>query len=829
MPQSAQPDGFDPIRQDLNPVQHDAVIHTGGPLLVVAGAGSGKTRVLTHRIAHLIDEGMSPFEILAITFTNKAAKEMKTRVGALVGPVAERMWVSTFHSACVRMLRRDAERLGYPSGFSIYDQADAVRLTGYVVRDLGLDAKRFHPRGVHAAISAAKNAGTDAESFAETAGFGRPRQIADVFAEYQRRLRAAGAMDFDDLLTNTSALLREHPEARQHWQRRFAHVLVDEYQDTNSVQNDLVMALAAEHRQVTVVGDSDQSVYAFRGADVANILEFEKAFPDASTLVLDQNYRSTQTILDAANDVIVVNTGRKPKDLWSDLGTGRPIVYYHADDADDEAQWVADSLYRLNAHDGVDYADMAVFYRVHSQSRALEESLVRVGIPYRVVAGTRFYDRREVKDAIAYVRAMVNPADEVSVKRVINTPRRGLGAVSIQRLDDWAAANDAGFHQALLHHAEAGLSAKAAAGVREFLALTTGAVGPAGGEAAGQQGLGEAGSIGAGGIADEGGASFAAVVAQRDPAELIREVLTESGYLHELQDERTTEAETRLENLEEVVNIASEHDTVEEFLERVSLVNETDNLGDPDSDPSAVVLMTLHAAKGLEFDTVFITGMEDGVLPHFRALTEPDELEEERRLAYVGMTRAMRRLHLSSAWSRMMNGFTQHNPPSRFLDDIRPELIEHSSASRFGAGRAGGRGSYGRGGSAGRGAAHGGRGAAYLSSAGGLSTARGSVTGWRRSSGNGERGPGGAGDRSRIDSSRDHLVEQALRAAAKPAPDKAAVPALAVGDDVRHDIFGEGVVLDLSGEGDKAEAVVHFAAAGEKRLLLSWANLAKLG
>ena len=395
-----------PLLAGLNPAQYDAVLHDGGPLLVVAGAGSGKTRVLTHRIAHLIEQGHSPFEILSITFTNKAAGEMKHRVGGLVGPVAEKMWVSTFHSACVRILRRDVERLGFPGRFSIYDQADAVRLVGYVIRDLNLDPKRFPPRSVHGTISMAKNENIGPIQYAEEAEQIFQRKISDVYVEYQKRLLQAGAMDFDDLLMRTAQLFREHPDVLDSWRRRFGHVLVDEYQDTNPVQNDLVLQLAEEHRQVTVVGDSDQSVYAFRGADIRNILEFEEAFPDATVIVLEQNYRSTQSILDAANAVIARNVGRKPKELWTDKGEGEKIVRYHADDESDEAQFVANELAKMHDHDHMRWGDMAVFYRTNSMSRVIEEFLVRVGIPYKVVGGTRFYDRREIKDALAYLRAI---------------------------------------------------------------------------------------------------------------------------------------------------------------------------------------------------------------------------------------------------------------------------------------------------------------------------------------------------------------------------------------------------------------------------------------
>lgn len=730
----------------LNPSQYDAVVHEGGPLLVVAGAGSGKTRVLTHRIAHLIEQGLSPFEILAITFTNKAAGEMKHRVGVLIGPVAEKMWVSTFHSACVRILRRDVARLGFPARFSIYDQADAVRLTGYVIRDLNLDPKRFPPRSIHAAISTAKNENVGSEQFAAEAEHIFQRKIAEVYTEYQRRLLSAGAMDFDDLLMRTSELFRTQPDVLDHWRRRFGHVLVDEYQDTNPVQNDLVLMLSEEHRQVTVVGDSDQSVYSFRGADIRNILEFEQAFPDASVIVLEQNYRSSQSILDAANAVISKNVGRKPKDLWTDEGPGEKIVRYHADDESDEAQFVANELAKLHDHDHMRWGEMAVFYRTNSMSRVIEEFLVRVGIPYKVVGGTRFYDRREVKDAVGYLRAVINPTDEVSVKRVLNTPKRGVGDSSVGKLDAWATANGESFDQALIRFDEAGVGGRAATGIEKFLVLTT-----------------EIRKLDAG------------------PATIIEEALERSGYLEELQVERSVESEGRLENLSELVGMAREYETVDEFLEQISLVADTDDL---DDEESSVTLMTLHAAKGLEFPVVFLVGMEDGVFPHIRSLGEPAELEEERRLAYVGITRAMKKLHLTSAWSRMMHGTTQYNPPSRFLDEIPSELIDEIGGSRMLRGRR--------------------------------------DRGDRDTSG---RTFGGGG---RASGNRDHMVEQALAAANGPTQSGAEALGLRVGDDVRHSQWGEGVIVDIEGAGDKAEASVHFPSIGEKRLLLSWAPLEKI-
>ncbi|MEL0139091.1 MAG: DNA helicase PcrA [Acidimicrobiaceae bacterium] len=745
-----------PLLAGLNPAQYDAVLHDGGPLLVVAGAGSGKTRVLTHRIAHLIEGGLSPFEILAITFTNKAAGEMKHRVGGLVGPVAEKMWVSTFHAACVRILRRDVERLGFPGRFSIYDQADAVRLVGYVIRDLNLDPKRFPPRSVHGTISMAKNENVGPSQFTEQAEQIFQRKIGEVYVEYQKRLLQAGAMDFDDLLMRTAQLFREHPDVLASWRHRFGHVLVDEYQDTNPVQNDLVLQLAEEHRQVTVVGDSDQSVYAFRGADIRNILEFEEAFPDATVVVLEQNYRSTQSILDAANAVIARNVGRKPKELWTDKGSGDKIVRYHADDESDEAQFVANELAKLHDHDHMRWGDMAVFYRTNSMSRVIEEFLVRVGIPYKVVGGTRFYDRREIKDALAYLRAIVNPTDEVSVKRIINAPKRGVGDSSIGKLDAWASANGESFDQAVLRFDEAGVGGRAATGIEKFLVMTT-----------------EIRKL------------------QAEPATIIEEALERSGYLAELQNERSVEAEGRLENLSELVGMAREYETVDDFLEQVSLVSDTDDI---DEEESTVTLMTLHAAKGLEFPVVFLVGMEDGVFPHVRALGDPSELEEERRLAYVGITRAMQKLHLTSAWSRMMHGQTQYNPPSRFLDEIPSELINEIGGTRMlrsRRDRSGGGRTYGGGG--------------------------GSEIPTGRTFGGGGR-----------DSHSDDVVESAIAAANKPTPSGAESIGLKVGDDVRHSQWGEGVIVEIDGVGDKAEASVHFPSVGPKRLLLSWAPLEKI-
>ena len=733
-----------PILDGLNPAQYEAVTHVGGPLLVVAGAGSGKTRVLTHRIAHLIEHhDLSPYEILAITFTNKAAGEMRHRLGGLVGPVAERMWVSTFHAACVRILRREAERIDYPSRFTIYDQGDAVRLCGYVLRDLNIDLKRFPPRSVHATISAAKNNNITAAEYAERAANIFERRIAEVFALYQRRLAAAAAMDFDDLLQRTVGLLRDHPDALAEWRRRFGHVLVDEYQDTNSVQNELVISLAAESRQVTAVGDADQSIYAFRGADIRNILEFEEAFSDVRIVVLEQNYRSTQNILDAANAVIVNNAGRKPKDLWTDRGSGPGIVRYHADDEADEARYVVRAMASRHEDEQMRWDEMAVFYRTNAQSRAVEEQLVKAGVPYTLVGGTRFYERREVRDAMAYLKAVANPGDEVSVKRALGTPKRGVGATSVAKIDALAAQRGLTFYEALGQCGEAGVIGRAAAGVRQFCELID-----------------------------------ASAALEASPAAVLTEVLERAGYLDELRAERSVEADGRLENLAELVGTAGEHNTVEEFLEAVALVADTDDLDDSES---SVTLMTLHSAKGLEYPDVYMIGLEDGVFPHIRALGEPHELEEERRLAYVGITRAMRRLTLTHAWSRLLYGGRQYNPPSRFLKEIPAELVETQDGARMLRSR-------------------------------------------YRSRSDTERAL------DRRSANRDEIVERALDSGRRPVPSPSGADrmGLRVGDGVRHSQWGEGVIVDITGSGDDAEASVRFPGEGEKRLLLSWAPLQKI-
>ncbi|MEY3131796.1 MAG: ATP-dependent helicase PcrA [Actinomycetota bacterium] len=738
----------------LNPDQRDAVEYVGGPLLIVAGAGSGKTRVLTHRVAHLIASGVHPMNILAITFTNKAADEMRARVKSLVGEVADRMWVSTFHAACVRILRMTADKIGYTKNFTIYDSSDSQRLIGQIIRDLNLDPKRFPAKGAQARISLWKNELVDAGGANDTAFGPFDKKYAEIYSEYQHRLHRAGAMDFDDLLVNVVMLFRRNPDALAAFQDRFKHVLVDEYQDTNLAQNEIVLLLGREHHNVCVVGDTDQSIYAFRGADYRNILQFERAFPDVYTVVLAQNYRSTQVILDAANAVISNNVERKPKELWTEVGSGDKIVRYYAEDEDEEARFVIAELKRLHRHEAVNWRETAVFYRTNAQSRVIEEFLIDADIPYRVIGGTKFYDRKEVKDAIAYLRCVANPADEISIRRVINVPRRGVGDTSLDKVAALAAQQSLGLSVALRRAAQAGVGGAALRGINDFITLID---------------------------------SLAGEVEQ-GPAHLLRELLERSGYLAELRNEDTIESQGRVENLEELIGAAEEFPDTNDFLEKVSLVSDTDDIAGDDK----VMMMTLHSAKGLEFPNVFIIGMEEGVFPHSRSLLESAALEEERRLAYVGITRAERRLYVSHAWSRSLHGSRQYNPPSRFLDEIPLDLLDR-------------RGSVDTGADEGRG---------HLRER----------TDWSRTPvpdfrGGSSRGTSRAGSRSVTSAASD-----ALR---PPAREPRTEHTFSIGDDVVHPVFGEGVIINVEGTGEKAEAEVRFVDRGTKRLALAWAPLTK--
>jgi len=636
------------LLRGLNPAQRQAVVHVDGPLLIVAGAGSGKTRVLTHRIAYLIRaRRVSPFSILAITFTNKASGEMRDRVGQLLGErLGRSMWVMTFHAACVRILRREGVRLGYKSSFTIYDDSDSERLISYCMRDLDIDAKRFTPRSIKAAIGRAKDEMIDEESFAARADNFFDKQVAEVYHSYQARLRQAQAMDFDDIILNVVHLFRLFPDVLSSYQDRFQHVMIDEFQDTNAAQFELAKLLAQRDRNICVVGDADQSVYAFRGADFRNVLRFEDEFADASVIVLEQNYRSTQTILDAANAVIDRNMMRKPKNLWSDQGPGVPITRFHADNEQDEAMYVARAIEQLREDDERKYGDIAVFYRTNAQSRAIEEVFTRYGVPYRVVGSLKFYDRREIKDALAYLRLSVNPSDEVSLKRVINTPKRGIGDRTVADLEQFANGEGISMIDAVDRVDETDLAQRARSAVGEFGSI--------------MRVLRE--------MAD----------ANASPADVLQRALDSSAYIAELEAEKSVEAQGRVENLQELVGVAGAYASdnpeggVRGFLEQIALVSDADEIVD---DEGAVTMMTLHIAKGLEFPVVFMTGMEEGVFPHMRSMTDPGQLEEERRLAYVGITRAKDRLFLTHAWSRSLWGGTNYNPPSRFLHEIPEHLV----------------------------------------------------------------------------------------------------------------------------------------------------------
>ena len=644
---------------DLNPAQREAVLHTEGPLLVVAGAGSGKTRVLTHRVVHLIAAvGVQPNEILAITFTNKAAGEMRSRLEDLLPEVARRIWILTFHAACGRILRREAPRLGYKTNFTIYDQADQVRLVKQCLEELERDPKRFPAKGIHEHISSAKNQLISPAEYRNRVDSFYDQTVADVYDLYQRRLFAANAVDFDDLLMLTVEVLARFPEAKERWQKAFRYVLVDEYQDTNHAQYRLLQLLAERHRNVCVVGDPDQSIYAFRGADIRNILEFERDFGETTTVPLEQNYRSTNTILRAANAVISHNSERKPKNLWSDLGDGDPVRVLEVEDEHAEARFVASEIARL-VDEGVNGSEIAVFYRTNAQSRVLEDILVRQEIPYQVIGGPRFYERAEVKDLIAYLQVIDNPFDAVSLQRIANRPRRGIGDASLARLQTYADGHGLSLWEALEFPEEAGLGPAQARAVDALRTLL--------------QSL-------------QAGALELAV------DELVERTLDRSGYLAALEAERTIEAQGRIENLQELVGVAQEYQAsapepnLSTFLQEISLFSDQDALRDQQS---LVTLMTLHNAKGLEFRAVFMIGMEEGVFPHSRSLEE-NSLEEERRLAYVGMTRAKEWLTLTHASARALYGNRNYNLPSRFLDELpqdelHRERLRPSSWSGYGS------------------------------------------------------------------------------------------------------------------------------------------------
>jgi DNA helicase-2/ATP-dependent DNA helicase PcrA len=633
---------------DLNPAQREAVLTTEGPLLVIAGAGSGKTRVLTYRVAHLLAAvGVKPNEILAITFTNKAAQEMNDRVERQLGPVARAIWIMTFHSACGRILRREAERLGYRSNFTIYDSADQVRLVKACLEELERDPKRFVPRGIHAQISHAKNQLIGPDEYAARVASFYDQTVADVYSLYQRKLFASNAVDFDDMLMLTVDVLQRFPEARERWSKAFRYVLVDEYQDTNHAQYVLLKLLAGEHRNLMAVGDQDQAIYGFRGADIRNILEFEIDFPNTRVITLAQNYRSTNSILQAANELISHNRERKEKNLWSDLGEGDPVRVVETEDEHAEARFVAAEI-ASRIDEGYSASEIAVVYRTNAQSRVLEDVLVRQGVPYQVIGGPKFYERAEIKDAVAYLQVLDNPSDGISLTRIANRPRRGIGDTSIARLTAYADGLGVTLWDATAHPEEAGLAPASTRAVRSFRSAIE---------------------------------SLQATATDSSVADLVEAVLDRTGYLVALEAERTIEARGRIENLEELVGVAREYDgsaqgpSLSGFLQEISLYADADAIADEDESGGAVTLMTLHNAKGLEYRAVFMIGMEEGIFPHVRSLEE-NSLEEERRLAYVGMTRAKEKLTLTHAMRRNLFGRSEANLPSRFLDEMPGLTVE---------------------------------------------------------------------------------------------------------------------------------------------------------
>ena len=735
------------LLEGLNPQQRAAVIHQGAPLLVVAGAGSGKTRVLTRRIAYLLAErGVAPYEVLAITFTNKAAAEMKERVAELVGERAKSMWVSTFHSACVRILRQEASRLGYSNSFTIYDSSDSLRLLTVIIREMNLDAKQYSARAIHGIISAAKNELIGPADYANKTTNYFEEIVAEIFATYQKRLSAASAMDFDDLIGKTVDVLQRFPEARARYRSRFKHILVDEYQDTNHAQYILIRELVGVPgenfplAELCVVGDADQSIYAFRGANIRNILAFEEDYPNARTVLLEQNYRSTQNILTAANAVIANNEGRKEKNLWSQEGEGESVTGYVAESDHDEAEFVISEIRRLRDIGASNPGDTAIFYRTNAQSRIFEETFLRSAIPYKVVGGVRFYERKEVKDFLGYLRVLVNPEDEISLRRIINTPKRGIGDRALDVIDSHAKTKGISFWRSLSDAKNAvGIPSRSLVAINDFIHLLD--------------------------------TLRTLVEANTKPSVIAQAVLEQSGLLAELANSSDPQDEGRVENLQELVSVASEYEESEldvgeaislsGFLEDVSLVADSDQIPDGEDHGGVVTMMTLHTAKGLEFPTVFLTGMEEGIFPHSRTLGDRAEIEEERRLAYVGLTRARKRLYLSRSEYRSSWGAPTYNPPSRFLAEIPEGVISWNS----------------------------------------VTTSSKTRTGAPRSFGPPPRATG-------------KKVESTI--------------VLEVGDRVSHDTFGLGKVIAVAGEGDRAEATIDFGSSGEKRLLLRYAPVERL-
>ncbi|HEO8419486.1 DNA helicase PcrA [Niallia sp. FSL W8-0635] len=662
----------DKILNGLNPEQKEAVKATDGPLLIMAGAGSGKTRVLTQRIAYLmVEKGVNPYNILAITFTNKAAKEMRQRIAAVLGGASEDIWISTFHSMCVRILRKDIDRIGYNRNFTILDTTDQQSVIKGILKDRNIDPKKYDPRAILASISSSKNELVTPEEFAKTAGDYFSQIVSDVYTEYQRRLRKNQALDFDDLIMQTIHLFQRVPEVLEYYQRKFQYIHVDEYQDTNRSQYMLVKLLASRFRNLCVVGDSDQSIYAWRGADISNILSFEKDYPNAKVVMLEQNYRSTKRILQAANQVIANNSGRKDKNLWTENEDGNMIYYYRADSEQGEAQFVIGKIQELRRTSSIPLSDIAILYRTNAQSRVMEEMLLKSNIEYSIVGGIKFYDRKEIKDTLAYLRLIANPDDDISFQRVINVPKRGIGSSSVDKIANFAAMHDMSMYQALEAVELIGLSPKITKAASEFRDLIQ---------------------------------NYTRMQEYLSVTELVEEVIDKSGYVDMLKAEKSIEAQSRLENIEEFMSVSKNFEEANEdksliaFLTDLALVADIDKLDEDGQQADSVVLMTLHSAKGLEFPVVFLIGMEEGVFPHSRSLMEETEMEEERRLAYVGITRAEKQLYLTNAQMRTLFGRTNMNPPSRFVKEIPEDLLEGinpvSNRQRMSPTQSGSRSSY---------------------------------------------------------------------------------------------------------------------------------------
>ena len=810
---------------NLNPQQQAAVENINGAMLILAGAGSGKTKVLTCRIAHLLELGVPPYKILAITFTNKAAKEMRSRVDAMVGPAAKDVWLYTFHAFCARFLRTEVEVLGTHKGnFAIYDAADQKNLLKSILKEMNLDEKRFPPAALQNAISNAKNQQQDAASFARLAGDFFEQKAAEVYELYEKRLLANNAMDFDDLLMLTVKILAEFPEVREKYQQRFSYIMIDEYQDTNRTQYLLTRYLAGDAGNLCVVGDADQSIYGWRGADIRNILDFEKDYPKATLLKLEQNYRSTSMILDAANAVIENNTGRKPKKLWTKNPTGTAIIYYNAMDERDEARFVVEQAQQLIRGGKFSYGDMAVLYRTNTQSRVFEEMLIKSGISYSMVGGIKFYDRKEIRDVMAYLKLLYNPYDALSLLRIINVPKRGIGQATINKMQDYANAQGISLFEVITNAAAVpGLSPRFIAKLDEMSQILFDL-------------MGEVDTV---------------------PVEqLIEDVMNKTGYLEELQAERTPQAESRAENLQELVSVAQdflkdegEEKTLAHFLEHVALVSDID---DAQLDNDRFTLMTLHSAKGLEFPVVFLAGMEEGLFPHARSLMDDEQMEEERRLCYVGITRAKQILYLTGAKTRTIYGRTNYSEPSRFLEEIPEKLVREYQRPSMSSGYRDTQGYKSRGGYGSSGPGYGGYGRSDFNRNGAYGQSSfhrdgyGTSSAYRSNDYDDEGGVvigGGQGNKPHIPDSRvsaslsERFKEESKKTSGLfskihtdfvPEKPAGAASTFAIGDRVSHKKFGEGTVVSVKNSADGQEVKVAFAGAGIRSLLTKYAVLKKL-